>query len=34
MYRNHVEFIGFLGRDAEAKTTPNGKTVTTFSIAT
>ena len=34
MYRNHVELIGFIGSDAETKTTPNGKTVTTFSIAT
>ena len=34
MYRNHVELIGFTGSDAETKTTPQGKTVTTFSIAT
>ena len=34
MYRNRVELIGFLGSDAEIKTTPQGKTVTTFSIAT
>ena len=34
MYRNHVELIGFTGSDAETKTTPNGKTVTTLSIAT
>ena len=34
MYLNRVELIGFLGSDAETKTTPNGKTVTTFSIAT
>ena len=34
MYRNHVELIGFTGSDAETKTTPNGKVVTTFSIAT
>ena len=34
MYRNHVELIGFTGSDAETKTTPNGMTVTTFSIAT
>jgi single stranded DNA-binding protein len=33
MYRNHVELIGFTGSDAETKTTPSGKTVTTFSIA-
>src|SRR5262249_39173764 len=34
MYRNNVELIGFLGSDAEAKTTPNGKTVTNLSLAT
>ena len=34
MYRNNVELIGFLGSDAENKTTPNGKTVTTLSLAT
>ena len=34
MYRNNVELIGFLGSDAETKTTPNGKTVTTISLAT
>jgi single-strand DNA-binding protein len=34
MYRNHVELIGFIGSDAESKTTPNGKAVTTFSLAT
>ena len=34
MYRNNVELIGFLGSDAETKTTPNGKTVTTLSLAT
>ena len=34
MYRNHVELIGFIGSDAETKTTPNGRTVTTFSLAT
>src|SRR5207248_774481 len=32
--RNNVEFIGFLGSDAENKTTTNGKTVTTLSLAT
>jgi single-strand DNA-binding protein len=26
--------LGFLGSDAETKTTPNGKAVTTFSLAT
>ena len=34
MYLNKVELIGFTGSDAETKTTSNGKTVTTFSIAT
>jgi single-strand DNA-binding protein len=34
MYRNNVELIGFLGSDAENRTTPNGKTVTTLSLAT
>ena len=34
MYLNRVELIGFTGSDAETKTTPQGKTVTTFSIAT
>src|SRR5207302_10072586 len=34
MYLNRVELIGFLGSDAETKTTPNGKTVTTLSLAT
>ena len=34
MYRNNVELIGFLGSDAETKTTANGKTVTTLSLAT
>ena len=34
MYLNRVELIGFLGSDAENKTTPNGKAVTTLSLAT
>jgi single-strand DNA-binding protein len=34
MYLNKVELIGFTGSDAETKTTPNGKVVTSFSIAT
>ncbi len=34
MYLNRVELIGFLGSDAEAKYTPNGKAVTTLSLAT
>jgi single-strand DNA-binding protein len=33
MYLNKVELIGFIGSDAETKTTPQGKAVTTFSIA-
>ena len=28
-----IEIIGFLGKDPEAKYTPNGKAVTTFSVA-
>ena len=34
MYLNRVELIGFLGSDAETKTTANGKTVTNLSLAT
>jgi len=34
MYLNRVELIGFLGSDAEGKTTPNGKAVTNLSLAT
>ena len=34
MYLNRIELIGFLGSDAEAKHTPNGKAVTTLSLAT
>jgi hypothetical protein len=34
MYLNRAELIGLTGSDAETKTTPQGKTVTTFSIAT
>ena len=34
MFLNKVELIGFIGSDAETKTTPNRKAVTTFSIAT
>jgi|ERR1051326_8209904 single-strand DNA-binding protein len=34
MYLNSVELIGFLGNDAESKTTPNRKAVTTLSLAT
>lgn len=31
---NKVQLIGNLGRDPEARTTPSGKAVTTFSVAT
>jgi single-strand DNA-binding protein len=34
MYLNRVELIGFLGSDAETKTTANSKAVTTLSLAT
>jgi single-strand DNA-binding protein len=34
MYLNRVELIGFLGSEPEAKFTPNGKAVTSFSLAT
>ena len=34
MYRNNVELIGFLGSDAEGKTTTSGKSLTTLSLAT
>ena len=34
MYLNRVELIGFLGSNAETKTTANGETVTTLSLAT
>jgi len=34
MYLNHVALIGFLGSDAEGKTTTNGKSLTTLSLAT
>jgi len=32
--RNNVQLIGNLGKEIELKTTPSGKYVTTFSIAT
>lgn len=34
MYLNSVQLIGFLGNDAESRFTPNGKAVTTLSLAT
>jgi single-strand DNA-binding protein len=34
MYKNHIELIGFIGSDPEARQTSNGTTVTTFSLAT
>jgi single-strand DNA-binding protein len=34
MYLNRVELIGFLGREPEATFTPNGKAVTSLSLAT
>jgi single-strand DNA-binding protein len=34
MYLNRIELIGFLGADAETKQTPNGKAVTSLSLAT
>jgi len=34
MYLNRVELIGYLGSNAEGKSTPNGKAVTTLSLAT
>jgi single-strand DNA-binding protein len=34
MYLNRVELIGFLGSEPEANFTPNGKAVTSLSLAT
>jgi len=34
MYKNHIDLIGFLGSDPEARSTSNGTAVTTFSLAT
>ena len=34
MYLNRVELIGFLGSEPEANYTPNGKAVTSLSLAT
>ena len=33
MISNHAQFIGRLTRDAEKRTTPSGKSVTTFTVA-
>jgi single-strand DNA-binding protein len=30
---NHVQLIGYLGKDPETRVTPNGKKVSTFSVA-
>ena len=34
MYLNRVELIGFVGSEPEANLTPNGKAVTSLSLAT
>ena len=34
MYKNHIDLIGFIGSDPEARQTTNGTAVTTFSLAT
>ena len=34
MYKNHIDLIGFIGSDPEARQTTNGSAVTTFSLAT
>ena len=34
MYKNHIDLIGFIGSDPEARQTSNGTAVTTFSLAT
>jgi single-strand DNA-binding protein len=34
MYKNHIDLIGFIGSDPEARLTSNGTAVTTFSLAT
>ena len=34
MYKNHIDLIGFLGSDPEARSTSNGTAVTAFSLAT
>jgi single-strand DNA-binding protein len=32
--KNHITLIGFLGQDAESRSTPNGNDYTRFSFAT
>jgi len=34
MYKNHIDLIGFIGSDPEARQTSNGTAVTTLSLAT
>ncbi len=34
MYKNHIDLIGFVGSEPEARTTQNGTAMTTFSLAT
>jgi single-strand DNA-binding protein len=34
MYKNSIDLIGFIGSDPEARSTSNGTSVTTFSLAT
>src|SRR3954470_18053810 len=34
LYKNRITLIGFLGQDAETRTTPNGNRYTRFSLAT
>jgi single-strand DNA-binding protein len=34
LYKNRITLIGFLGQDAETRTTPNGNRHTRFSLAT
>jgi single-strand DNA-binding protein len=34
MYKNHIDLIGFIGSDPEARQTSSGTAVTTFSLAT
>ena len=34
MFLNRISLIGFTGREAEVRSTQNGKSVTTFSLAT
>jgi single-strand DNA-binding protein len=34
MYKNHIDLIGFIGSDPEARQTSNGTALTTFSMAT